>query len=138
MMKIVFILFAIYSPLWSFGKYEDTIVVKIKGIELKEEFTYYDCFLYDSTITDNNIILYYVFSNRKDSIDLKIGESHKLIATQESPCIFISSNDTLNFCRSCRVVFSDVYLGKRTHRIKHKEVEMDVIGRFSRIKTILN
>ncbi len=64
MKKIIITLLALTVSACSFGQYQyyDTIQAKIYKIDLEEKYSLYDCYLYDSTITNNTHTFYYVFS----------------------------------------------------------------------------
>lgn len=67
-MKFVISFFVMCLPLFYNGQFEKTVKVKIKRIDLKDRYSYYDCFLYDSALNAKTLTLFYIFSSKSDSL----------------------------------------------------------------------
>ena len=130
-----FILFSLVT-LNSFSQLDSTLNIKIIRTDLEEKYNFYDCYLYDSTYSKKEIVKRYVFKEKSSSYDIEEGFSYELNVTNQSPCIFVNETDTLNFCRSCRVIFSDVFLGYQMNIRRKRSDSIPIIGEFYKIESI--
>lgn len=122
----------------SFSQFDTTFRVAINSIENSEAYSYYTLYEYDSIYSDDQVVLKYVFHERSDSLGLELGKKYKLALTKQSPCIFVNGRDTMNFCRSCRVVFADALLGFEEDKPWGRGDSIPIIGKFYKIEAVMD
>lgn len=135
MRLLVLLLFGTLS--YSATRFESRLHVTVHTIENTDRFSLYTLYKYDSKKVGDQIISKYVFHERSDSFRLEIGQQYQLKVTKQSPCLFARGADTMSFCRSCRVIFSDVFMGYQYIERRNRRDSIPVIGEFHKIEAVL-